>query len=186
MANSIFCGSTRTGGNSDFATRIIQETLGEGNIYNIAEQNLLGCKSCGYCDKNMGLCSISNNNEDKADFFFQKLFHSEKVFFVTPIYFYSVPAQLKAFLDRAQAWFNVPEDQKPGKGRNCGLVLIGARQQGDKLFEGATLTFKYVFEALGYQCIEPLYLYGLDKKNALEQKQDLCTQIVEYTQRYKP
>jgi len=194
MANCIFCGSTRMGGNSDFASLIVLENLGGGEIHHIAQQNILGCNACGYCDKNHGKCSISNanagasasTNKDKGDFFFQKLFSAEKIFFVSPIYFYNVPAQLKAFLDRAQAWFSLPADLRPGKGRNCGIILIGAREQGAKLFDGASLTFKYALDALGYQCLEPLCLYGLDKKNDLEHRADLCSQIAEYTQAYKP
>lgn len=188
MANCIFSGSTRAGGNSDFAARIVATTLSahEDEIQPIARQNILGCRSCAYCDKHHGECSISNKNEDMADFFFQKLFHAEKIFFVAPIYFYNVPAQLKAFLDRAQAWFNLPEDLRPGKGRNCGIILLGARKQGEKLFEGASLTFKYALDALGYRALDPLCLYGLDQKNDLEQRPDLCDQIVEYTQNYKP
>lgn len=186
MANRIFSGSSRSGGNSDFASAIILNTLGSGEIHPIAQHNILGCKSCGYCDTHQGKCSLSNTKEDMADFFFQKLFDAENIFFVSPIYFYNVPAQLKAFLDRAQAWFNVPRNMRPGKGRNCGLVLMGARKQGDKLFEGANLTFKYALDALGYHCLDPLCLYGLDKKDDLEGNSEFCNKIVEYTQNYRP
>jgi multimeric flavodoxin WrbA len=186
MANAIFCGSMRTGGNSDFVSRILLENLGSGEIYPIAQQNILGCISCGYCDEHPGTCSLSIAKKDKADFFFQKLFSAEKVFFVSPIYFYSVPSQFKAFLDRAQTWFNVPKNLRPGKGRTCGIVLLGAREQGDKLFEGASFTFKYVLDALGYQYIDPLCLYGLDKKDDLMRKSELHSQIAEYAQSYKP
>ena len=186
MVNNIFCGSMRSGGNSDFAANIIAENLGNSEIISIAQQNILGCKSCGYCDTHPGTCAISKAKEDNADFFFQKLFSAEKTFFVSPIYFYSVPSQLKAFLDRAQTWFNTPANLRPGKGRNCGIVLLGAREQGDKLFEGASLTFKYALDALGFKCLDPLCLYGLDNKNDLQKKIELCSQIAEYTKNYKP
>lgn len=185
MANIIFSGSSRAGGNCDFASDIILKTLGNGEIHPIAQQNILGCKSCAYCDTHPGKCSISNTNGDMADFFFQKLFDAEKIFFVSPIYFYNVPAQLKAFLDRTQAWFNIPKNMSPGKGRNCGIIFLGARKQGDKLFEGASLTFKYALDSLGYNCLDPLCLYGLDGKNDLRNTPELHAQIVEYTQNYR-
>ncbi len=186
MKNCIFSGSTRKGGNCDFASRIIVDTLGSGEIHHIAQQNILGCRSCGYCNTNVGKCVISNAREDNSEFFFQTLFDAETTFFVSPIYFYSVPSQLKAFLDRAQAWFHMPREARPGKNRNCGIILLGAREQGDKLFEGASLTFKYALDALGYRCLDPLCIYGVDKESDLAQNADACASIVDYTQKYKP
>ena len=99
---------------------------------------------------------------------------------VSPIYFYPLPAQAKALVDRAQAFWHLSPDRKPGGGRRLGVVLLGARPRGDKLFSGALLTVRYMAEALGLTAAEPLLLYGLDGADALRSRPDLGERVTEY------
>lgn len=85
---------------------------------------------------------------------------------VSPIYFYHVPAQLKALLDRTQPFWRFAEaGVTPYAGmprRRCEVILAGARPGGERLFEGSLLTLRYAFRGLHAGITEPLTLYGLD------------------------
>ena len=83
-------------------------------------------------------------------------------------------------MDRAQAFWHLSPDRKPGGGRRLGVVLLGARPRGDKLFSGALLTVRYMAEALGLTAAEPLLLYGLDGADALRSRPDLGERVTEY------
>lgn len=195
MQNAIFCGSPRENGNSNFAAQLVLKALGNGTIYSVAKASISGCLACDYCASHYGECVLSNKNacaihssqlqntHDQADFYFQKLFSAEHVFFISPIYHYNVPAQMKAFLDRTQAWYYKTKEDTQNQ-KKCGLILLGARTKGDKLFEGATLTFKYALQSLNYALVEPLCFYGLDGHNDLETREDYHKQIAHYVKNY--
>jgi multimeric flavodoxin WrbA len=89
---------------------------------------------------------------------------------VSPIYFYHLPALLKALLDRTQPFWNLRDmgiDVFRVRERTCHVILLGARPQGKQLFEGSLLTLKYALAGLHIKLAEPLLLYGLEQPSAL-------------------
>ena len=102
---------------------------------------------------------------------------------VSPIYFYHLPALLKALLDRTQPFWNLREmgiDVFRARERTCHVILIGARPQGKQLFAGSLLTLKYALAGLGITLAEPLLLYGLDKASALSGDSRAGEQVFQY------
>lgn len=121
---------------------------------------------------------FSRQENDTVTALYTSLFQADKALFIVPMYFYHVPANFKAFLDRAQAWYAVPAAQKPAQNLVIDLILLGARERGDKLFEGAKLSIHYAMECIGARLGTCLCLYGLDKpddlaKNTQKQQQVL-------------
>lgn len=167
MNYGIFSCSPRAGGNSDFCASLIRANLQESTIFYPARAVLQPCIACGYCETNPGRCAFCLQSEDTAGRLYQELFKLDRAFFIVPVYFYHVPAMLKAFLDRAQAWYFLPKEQKPAKNLRIKLILIGAREQGQKLFEGVGLTMKYAMQSIGAETEASLCLYGLDKPGDL-------------------
>lgn len=103
---------------------------------------------------------------------------------VAPIYFYHLPAALKALVDRTQPFWALRDagitcysGQKP---RLCHVILLAARPKGDKLFEGSLLTLKYALKPLNIQLAEPLLLYGLDGPSDLLDQPGAMRSIVDY------
>lgn len=192
MQNAIFNGSPRSDGNCALAAKIVLKSLGCGEIYPIAKAQIAPCMACDYCATHSGKCVLSCDQEksttqsmhqDQALFYFQKLFNADLSFFISPIYHYHIPAQLKAFLDRSQVWYHTPK-KMPHTQKKCALILVGARTQGNKLFEGATLTFKYALKYLGYDLVTPLCFYGLEQKDDLAKREDFQKKITEYVHTY--
>ncbi len=159
--------SPRQDGNCEAICRTMGEELmrqRQGSSFRrLGERAILPCIACGFCTRQPGRCALP---EPVLGPLFNDLFTHPVTCMVIPVYFYHVPAQTKAFIDRAQAYWAVPPAEKPGRGNYLSPVLLGGRKQGEKLFEGSLLTLRYFAETLGLSLCEPLLLYGLDERDA--------------------
>lgn len=152
--------SPRRGGNGDFAASLLASLLpGSVLTKRVADENVHPCISCGRCVGHPGSCAL-DGPQDGAQALFRDLCRARVGIIVSPVYFYHLPAQAKAWVDRAQCFW--AGEEKPGAGHALTAVLYGARPRGDKLFEGAERTLRYMALALGLSWTEPLRLYGLD------------------------
>ena len=69
----------------------------------VSEKNITYCRACYAC-KNTGVCAIK---DDMAEVL-QKMIDADVLVFASPVYFYSIDAQLKALIDRTVArWLEV-------------------------------------------------------------------------------
>ncbi len=177
---TIFSCSCRENGNSSFCANLTQKHFPTSELYYPCKTSLQHCIACGYCDTHAGQCIHSIKQMDTVSHFYQKLFHAKQVLFIIPIYFYHVPAPLKAFIDRSQAWFQTPLHQKPAQQTHIKIIFLGAREKGEKLFEGAYLSMKYAMLSIGATIHTPLNLYGLDHKTDLQNNIQAQNQIIDY------
>lgn len=173
--------SPRRHGNTDTAAALIGDALGGDaarGLIRVADQVIKPCIACGFCDTRPGSCT----QKDAALSLLRAMAEAPVACLVSPIYFYHLPAQTKALLDRAQVFWSLPSAYKPGRGRRLGVALLGARPRGDKLFAGAVLSLRYMAEALGMVPAEPLLLYGLEEPDALRGRPDLQAALTAYAQ----
>lgn len=172
--------SPRRGGNSDFAVSLMQRSMKVPCMTRrIADEGVRPCVSCGQCLARPGTCSLDTPG-DGAKALFDGMCAAPVSVLVCPVYFYHVPAQAKAWIDRAQRFWACRD--KPGQGRVVTAVLFGARLRGEKLFEGAERTFRYMALALGLTWTEPLRLYGLDGPRDLENSAEACARIASFAE----
>ena len=95
-------GSPRKGGNSD---QLLDKTL-EGaeskgadiSRIHACDLKINGCRECGGCDKT-GICVV----KDDMQSVYPLLEKADIIFLASPIFFYGIPAQAKALIDRSQA-----------------------------------------------------------------------------------
>lgn len=104
----ILSGSPRKGGNSDILCdefmRGAKENGHSVEKINVAEKKIGYCKACYYCKKFDGKCVM---NDDMAEVL-QKMIDADVIVLSSPVYFYSIDAQLKAVIDRTVArWLEV-------------------------------------------------------------------------------
>lgn len=174
--------SPRRGGNTDRAAALLAAALSppagatSAEIRRVTDVDPGPCLACDACAARPGTCA----RRDAALPLLKDMAAAPVACLVSPIYFYHLPAQAKALVDRAQAFWYLPSDRKPGGGRRMGVVLLGARPRGEKLFTGALLTVRYMAEALGLTIADPLLLYGLDGADALRNRPDLGGRVTEY------
>jgi multimeric flavodoxin WrbA len=102
---------------------------------------------------------------------YPKLLDSDAVIVASPIFFYGLTAQLKALIDRCQAlWARkyILKQDLPGSDRKGVFIAVGATR-GNKLFDGAILTVKYFFEAIGVKYVDELLVPGIDKRGEIRE-----------------
>lgn len=174
--------SPRRSGNTDTAAELLADALsrspgmGPADMRRVAELAPGPCLACDACAATPGNCV----QRDGALPLLRDMAAAPVACLISPIYFYHLPAQAKALMDRAQAFWHLPPDRRPGAGRRLGVILLGARPRGDKLFSGALLSIRCMAEALGMGMAEPLLLYGLDGADALRGRPDMGKRVTEY------
>lgn len=161
-----FNGSPRKGGN----THILLETVlkgvteagGRAEVIVLNDLQFRPCQNCGGCDKT-GVCIL----KDDLTPFYKKIVAAKRIIIASPIYFYGVSAQTKAFIDRMQAlWSRKRLMKEKGKWRDDpdrkGLFLSVAATRGKRVFEGAVLTARYGYDAMGFAYDGDLLFNGID------------------------
>lgn len=104
----ILSGSPRKGGNSDLlCDRFAAGASDAGHTVEkirIAEKDVHPCIACYHCSDSGGECVF---RDDMADIL-QKMIDADVLVLASPVYFYSVDAQLKSVIDRTVArWLEV-------------------------------------------------------------------------------
>ena len=104
----ILSGSPRKGGNSDLLcqefARGAQESGSEVEILRVAARKIAPCSGCYYCRAHGGECA---HKDDMAEVL-QKMIDADVIVLASPVYFYSIDAQLKTVIDRTVArWLEV-------------------------------------------------------------------------------
>jgi multimeric flavodoxin WrbA len=180
-------GSPRRGGNSD--TRMaafLQGAAGAGAQVEeilLRKQKISPCMEIYHCFKD-GTCPIKDDMRAMYD----KLLEADVVALASPIFFYSVSAQVKAMIDRTQAlWARryVMKDDFPG-GNRQGVLLCTGATKGRLLFVGSRLVAKYFFDAINVRYAAEILVRGVDEKGAidgrpevLEEARDLGRRLAE-------
>ena len=126
----ILSGSPRRGGNSDIlCDEFMKGAIEAGNKVEkirVSEKNISYCTGCYAC-KNTGICAIKDDMTD----ILQKIIDADVLVLASPVYFYSIDAQLKAVIDRTVArWLEV---------KNKEFYYIMTAADGDKSAMDTTL-----------------------------------------------
>jgi len=103
----------------------------------------------------------------------EALDRSDRIVMAAPIYFYNVPAQAKAVIDRTQALWARKYAQKaagskaaPRPDRSGFFIGVGATR-GKRLFDGTLQTVRYFFDAIDVTYAGTLVYGGVDEKGAI-------------------
>jgi multimeric flavodoxin WrbA len=133
----------------------------------VSKLKISPCLEIYACRKD-GNCAI----KDDMQLLYEKLLEADHVIFASPIFFYGITSQAKAIIDRCQAlWVRRhvlgmgKEDKRVRRGA---FISVGATR-GKKLFDGAVLTVKYFFDAIGVKYSGDLLVRGIDNKGQIEE-----------------
>ena len=104
----ILSGSPRSKGNSDLLCdefmRGAQEAGHDVEKIRIATKKIGYCRACYYCRDHSGECAVK---DDMAEVL-ETMLRADVLVLASPVYFYSIDAQLKAVIDRTVArWLEV-------------------------------------------------------------------------------
>lgn len=107
----ILSGSPRKNGNSDILCDAFARGAAEAGHrvekIRVAEKKIGYCRACYAC-KESGICAIK---DDMAEIL-QRMIDADVLVLASPVYFYSIDAQLKALIDRTVArWLEVRDKE---------------------------------------------------------------------------
>ena len=108
----ILSGSPRKNGNSDtLCDAFMKGAQKSGHdvekIY-IASKNISYCRGCYFCQRNNGICAIKDDMPE----IIEKMISADVIVLSSPIYFYSINAQMKAVIDRTVArWLEIKDKE---------------------------------------------------------------------------
>jgi len=112
-----------------------------------------------------GNCVIRDDMDD----IYPRLLGADDIIVASPIFFYTVSAQLILLISRCQAlWarkyvlknLDIPL-------RKGAFIAVGATR-GKRLFDGPKLTIQYFFKAINAEYIDELLIRGIDKKGEIK------------------
>lgn len=169
-------GSPRKGGNSD---RLLDQALegarsagAETDVVYARRLEMSGCTECGGCNET-GECVL----QDDMRSVYPLIAEARAIILASPIFFYALPSQAKALVDRAQALWSkrkitkTPEALKRYDGGKGYLIAVGATR-GKKLFDGVQLEARYFFDALDMSYEGGVFFRGMEHGNAAAENPD--------------
>ena len=115
----VITGSPRKNGNSfAMADAFIKAAQANGHIitrFDAAFKKVGGCRACETCYKTGKACSFDDDFNELAP----SILEADGVVFITPVYWYSYPAQIKGVIDKL---YSLCVGGKDVAGKECALI----------------------------------------------------------------
>lgn len=135
----------------------------ETHIYNMYKENPAPCIGCRRCETD-GLCFCPDMTDLLRD-----VFSADYVIFASPVYNYSFPAPMKAFLDRLQPYYT---EEKTAPVRK-GFLLATCGKSGKFSIELMEKQSRIAFSELSAEYCGCYFQIGTDKNITL-QEDEIC------------
>lgn len=161
----VLTGSPRKKGNANaLADAFIKGAEKQGHSvkrFDTANMDILGCVACNGCYKKKDrACAYKDDFNDMAP----ALEKADAIVFITPLYWYSFPAKLKAAIDK---FYALIVGEKPLQGKESAMIVCGA-DDVDTGFEGIFKSYQTIADYLQWKVVATLAVTGVDKKGAVE------------------
>ncbi|MCF8068870.1 MAG: NAD(P)H-dependent oxidoreductase [Desulfobacterales bacterium] len=163
-------GSPRKKGNTDI---LLSTFMGEAEklgartqTIDVTRKNIEPCKELVVCEKK-GYCPIEDEMESEV---YPLIRQADIIVIASPVFFYSVSAQLKAAIDRCQMFWARKYCLKlsdPLRNTRRGFMLAVGATKGKLLFSGIELLTKIFYDAVGAKYEGSLTYRGVEKRGEI-------------------
>jgi len=173
-------GSPRRGGNSEkLLDKALEGVRSSGALCEkvaLGDLTFKGCIECGGCDST-GICILV----DDMTALYKKIEDADVVIVASPIFFASLPSQLKAFVDRFQSrWVAKYRLKNTGSGKKKeGAFICDSGWDKKEFFENAKYVLKTLFVTLDIEYSGELYAGGMDKPGAVDKAKQAMSEAFE-------
>jgi len=169
-------GSPRRGGNTDRLLESFLAGAGESggpcSRVLVAEESLAPCSGCRRCETD-GRCVI----EDGMQRVYGLIEEADLIALAAPIYFYGLPAQAKALIDRSQMfWARKHRLGLRARKRRAGYLIAAGGSKGKRLFDCVELTTRYFCDAIDADYLGALTFRSLDRPEDLDRHPEYLDQ----------
>ena len=171
----ILSGSPRKAGNTDTLVAAFKEGAESAGktvtVFQTAQMKISGCVGCEYCLENPGKCTLKDDMSE----ILKALHKADVVVWASPVYYFSVTAQLKAAIDRSYPLIN--ENAK-----RSALLLTCADESSDTA-EGAIAIYRKTNQYYGWDDAGTIIATGVEHRGdiaghaALEEALNLGREI---------
>lgn len=179
----VFVGSPRRKGNSQvladtFATAA-REKGHEVTVVRVCDLKVSGCRACEGCWKKDGLPCVQQDDMQKL---YPMLNLADMIVFAAPIYYFGLPSQLKAIIDRFYPLCRSDDKRRAFADKESALILCGASEEEDD-FEPAVANYEVTADYLGWEDRGIIVATGLsevgdaEKSEWMEAARDLAVDI---------
>ncbi|MBF0342608.1 MAG: flavodoxin family protein [Nitrospirae bacterium] len=167
-----FQSSPRAGGNTEIllneAIRAVKDAGEEITIFKPHLMNVAPCSNCGGCDQT-GQCVINDDMEEV----YKAIYEGSRFILASPVFFFGLPAQVKAVIDRCQAlWckkYLLNQPIKDDEHIREGLVILVGGMKKEIGFKCAEATATAFFRTISVGRHQSLFFPGIDAKGAIRE-----------------
>ena len=124
-------------GNTD---RLVERGHSVTKVY-LGSMRIEGCRGCGVCQRLAHQCAVKDGMHDIYPLFAE----CDTVVMASPLYFWTITSQLKAFIERLYAIS--ADDKYPQKDS---VLLMTAGDDNESTFEQPKRYFRFLNQALGW------------------------------------
>ena len=166
----VITGSPRKDGNSFAMTSaFIEAAQKKGHSvtrFDAAMKKLGGCHACETCYSTGKPCSF----DDEFNALAPAILEADAVVFTMPVYWYSIPAQIKSVIDRL---YSFCIGGKEIAGKRWGLICC-CEEEDETVMDGVRIPMERTAALLKWECLGTVLVPGVLKAGEIE-KTDGCT-----------
>lgn len=175
----VITGSPRKNGNSFAMTEaFIKAAEAKGHTvtrFDAAMRKLDGCHACETCYKTGKACSFDDDFNTLAP----SILEADAVVFTMPVYWYSIPAQIKCVIDRL---FSFVVGGKDISGKNCALITC-CEEDDMSVMDGVRVPIERSAALMKWHMVGEVLIPGvlnvgdIDKTDGCKQAAELADKI---------
>ena len=160
----VITGSPRTNGNSFAMTdAFIQAARQKGHSvtrFDAAMMKIGGCRACETCYQTGKACSFDDNFNTIAP----AILEADAVVFTMPVYWYSIPAQIKGVIDRMYA---LVVGGKDIAGKECALIAC-CEEEDMTVLDGVRIPMERTAALLKWKMAGEVLIPGVLEAGAID------------------
>lgn len=157
MKITVITGSPRKGGNSFAMTEaFIKEAEKKGHTvtrFDAAFMKIGGCHACMTCYKTGKACSF----DDDFNIIAPAILDADAVVFTMPVYWYSIPSQIKGVIDRL---FSLVVGGKDIAGKKCALITC-CEEHDNSVMDGVRIPIERSAALLKWDIVGEVLVPGV-------------------------
>jgi len=167
----VISGSPRRKGNTAaMVGAFIKAAEGNGHEvvrFDAAMMNIGGCRDCCTCFKTGKACSF----DDDFNIIAPRILNADAVVFAMPVYWYSIPAQIKGVIDRL---FSFVVGEKDISGKKMGLICC-CEEHDMSVMDGIRIPMERTAALLKWNIVGEILIPGVLEEGDIN-KTDGCAQ----------
>lgn len=176
---AVITGSPRKSGNSaamaDAFIKAAEEKGHSVTRFDAASMNVGGCHACETCYKTGKACTF----DDDFNLIAPAVLEADAVVFATPVYWYSIPAQIKAVIDKLYSFCVAGKDIA---GKECALIAC-CEEEDMSVLDGVRVPVERSAALMKWRMVGEVLIPGvlnigdIDKTDGCKQAAELADKI---------